>query len=93
MKKKKIMTGVAVGAALAGVVLGGCARVQNLYGPPPDTEDALESETPYEGELSQEETLYGPPGETDSVPEAEIPSDAELSTAAPLYGPPPDVEA
>ena len=39
MKKKKILSGVAVGAALAGVVLGGCSNApfqeQDLYGPPP----------------------------------------------------------
>ena len=105
MKKKKIMTGVAIGAALTGVVFGGCGLVQNLYGPPPETDEPVfQSET---DPSSTMETLYGPPADltteadeskatepdvTESQTEEE-PTDAqsELDTAAPLYGPPADI--
>ena len=40
MKKKKILAGVAIGAALAAVALQGCDRsvfeAEALYGPPPE---------------------------------------------------------
>jgi hypothetical protein len=105
MKKKKIMTGVAIGAALTGVVFGGCGRVQNLYGPPPETDEPVfQSET---DSSSTMETLYGPPAdlttETDESKATEPgvtefqaeenmkEAQPEPSTAAPLYGPPADV--
>ncbi len=105
MKKKKIMTGVAIGAALTGVMFGGCGRVQDLYGPPPELEESL-VQTETDSAFTME-TLYGPPADvttqadvsnetepdvTESQTEEE-PTDAqsELDTAAPLYGPPPDV--
>ena len=67
MKKKKIMSGVAIGAALAGVMLGGCDMLepQDLYGPPPDTVPGYELTTE-EDLASPEETLYGPPADTDA---------------------------
>lgn len=107
MKKKKILSGVAVGAALAGVVLGGCSNApfqeQDLYGPPPESDLVIES--PTDEELSEIEALYGPPPQEDTSAESEAetqnaeetqPTEAERSneettTAMPLYGPPPAV--
>ncbi len=105
MKKKKIMTGVAIGAALTGVVFGGCGRVQHLYGPPPEPEDSVfQTETAPSATM---ETLYGPsadvttqadesnetePGVTEFQAEENLKeAQPEPSTAAPLYGPPADV--
>ena len=76
MKKKKILTGVAIGAALTGVMFGGCGRVQDLYGPPPETDDpVLQSETDPSAAM---ETLYGPPA--DLTTESEEPQTADVET-------------
>ena len=108
MKKKKIMTGMAVGAALAGLMLGGCGGggaqglygppPEDLYGPPPDTDYYEESETDVdENDFSSEQTLYGPPAD-ETTTQDETVSDGTLApseedTVQPLYGAPPDVES
>ena len=75
MKKKKFITGVAIGTALAGVMLGGCTGdpfvPQDLYGPPPESESGYVSEEPSEEELRSVETLYGPPADEDPVDETD----------------------
>ena len=79
MKKKKILSGVAVGAALAGVMLGGCSggpfQEQDLYGPPPESDTVIES--PTDEELSVPETLYGPPPQEDTSIESETEGEAQ----------------
>ena len=71
MKKRKILKGAAIGASLAGVLLGGCKGVpQDLYGPPPaealygpPSETEILTEGPTDEELSPAQTLYGPPAD------------------------------
>ena len=66
MKKKKILSGVALGAAMAGMMLSGAGctnQVQDLYGPPPDTEPGFTEQLTEDDLASPAETLYGPPAD------------------------------
>ncbi len=105
MKKKKILTGAAIGASMAGLLFGGCKAVpQDLYGPPPEAlygppaETETLTEGPTDEELFPAETLYGPPadenteadfGEKTEEAQTDATAEAEPSTAMALYGPPP----
>ena len=86
MKKKKILSGVAVGAAMAGVMLSGCAGcanlVQDLYGPPPDEESGYSRQLTEEDLPSNAETLYGPPADLETeAPTEAVPSKDETDGA------------
>ena len=98
MKKGVLLKGTAVGAAIAGLVLGGC-RHQNVYGPPPDATDD------YDPATMAVEAVYGPPEyfESEKGIEASEASesktqeektdestDADQNLPDPLYGPPSD---
>ena len=77
MKKKKILTGVAIGAALTGVVFGGCGQVQDLYGPPPELDEpVLQAET---DPASTTEVLYGPPADLTTEAEDSQVTDAQTT--------------
>lgn len=76
MKKKKILTGVAIGAALTGVMFGGCGQVQDLYGPPSETDESvLQTET---GTVLSMEA--GSVFTADSTAESEEPQTTDVET-------------
>ena len=85
MKKRKVIAGVAVGAALAGLTVGGFAfcgmTQQNLYGPPPDySERQSESLSEEESRRAWEEaSAEAQPDETFDPSEMEVQD---------VYGPP-----
>ncbi|MBQ6022389.1 MAG: hypothetical protein IJR51_00400 [Clostridia bacterium] len=85
MKKKKVIAGVAAGAALAGLTVGGFAfcgmTQQNLYGPPPDYSER-QSES-----LSEEESLRASEeASAQALPEETFdPANMEVQD---VYGPP-----
>ena len=80
MKKKKILTGAAIGASMAGLLFGGCKAVpQDLYGPPPE---AL-----YGPPADENTETY--PGEETEKTQTDAAAETEPSTAMALYGPPP----
>ena len=93
MKKRKLLKGTAIGAAIAGVMLGGC-RPQTVYGPPPDTTDD------YDPGTMVVEDVYGPPEYFDSTYESETEESATEATdttfspedmdVEEVYGPPAD---
>ena len=86
MKKRKLVTGLGVGAALSGMLFGAGCRPQCVYGPPPDdtaVEDTQPAETEtFEPGSTSPETVYGPPAdETETFD----PADMEIED---VYGPP-----
>ena len=80
MKKRKLLKGTAIGAAVAGLALGGCAQIQDVYGPPPDSTD------PYDPGTMIVEDVYGPPEYFSQEEVTEFETTDELNEA--VYGPP-----
>lgn len=72
MKKRKILKGTVIGAAIAGLTLGGCS-VQDVYGPPPDATDEFDPTS------MVVEDVYGPPPEAF---ESTLPEDSDQQTNA-----------
>ncbi len=90
MKKRRIIKGLGVGAALSGMLFGAGCNPQCVYGPPPDVPDETAVEeteeaqtTGFEPGSMSTETVYGPPAEETTF----APADMELQNA---YGPPPE---
>lgn len=89
MKKRKLVTGLGVGAALSGMLFGAGCRPQCVYGPPPDVPDDAAVEETAEAQTTEfepgsmsTETVYGPPAdETETFD----PADMEIED---VYGPP-----
>ena len=85
MKKRKLVTGLGVGAALSGMLFGAGCRPQCVYGPPPDdtaVEDTQPAETEtFEPGSTSPETVYGPPTEASTFD----PANMEIED---VYGPP-----
>ena len=95
MKRKELVTGMALTAAIAGAALTftGCgfSRPEVLYGPPPEVE--------YDPSEEEIEDVYGPPPFEEDVEE---PDDTDIDTPddydpgeeliEAVYGPPPGWE-
>ena len=86
MKKKRILSGVALSAAMAGMMLSGAGctnQVQDLYGPPPETESGYSDQSTTEELASPAETLYGPPAVlgTEADTDPSVPSEEEKSSS------------
>ena len=80
MKKKKILSSVVLGAAMAGMMLSGAGctnQVQDLYGPPPDTEPGFTEQLTEDELPSPAETLYGPPADLETEASSDILSSEE----------------
>ena len=91
MKKKKIVAGVAVGAAVAGLTLGGVLMHDmthpSLYGPPPDyseRQSESESVSAFLRESEEASAAAASAEETESETEFD-PSEMEIQD---VYGPP-----
>ena len=101
-RRKKLVKGAALGAALTGAALGltGCSSLypQTVYAPPPDGPAPFSEETTvFDPADMPVEDVYGPPVEApDGFDESEEEADAFDETTMPVetvYGPPSAAEA
>ncbi len=91
MKKRRLIKGLGVGAALTGAALGltGCnfhpnnMEVTEVYGPPivqDDPEYETAAPTDYDPENAAIEAVYGPPPEEGSIP-VDTPEETDTAQA------------
>ena len=92
-KNRRILAGTLLLASMA--ALDGCtppwARVEAVYGPPPDFEATTPAptDTPTPDELKNPEEVYGPPVDYENTSVAPGSEPDELDELEEVYGPPP----